>query len=626
MTKAWSVVLLWAVVAAVAPSLGQEPDLGDFGSISPMATANLRAAAVASHTAVTAGQEFLVAVEVTIGSGWVYYSPDPGDIAKPGVITVKAEGLNVGELLWPADQIYETDLGGGEKVVNNVYKKRAVIYVPLTVPARARPGRHEIAIRVGGQICGNVCIDVGAGASANVTVGAESLANKAWTDELAGGLSQAVPAAKLSAARTSAAPPPPAAVEELTIWSGLGLALLAGLILNVMPCVLPVIPLRVLSLVKMAGQQRRRFIALGLAFAGGIVLLFAALAVANIVVTLVAQQTLNLNMHFQYRSVRVALALVLVGLAGNLFGLFHVTVPTKLAGLGQGGAQANQGYLAVTGMGVMMALLATPCSFAILAVALAWAQTQPLWLGTLAILAIGVGMAAPHAALVAVPNLVNKLPKPGPWMEMLRHGMGLLLLPVAVWLIFAGSKDTYPGWVIAYAVVLTICLWVWGKWVRYDAPLGRKLVVRGLAVLLAVAAGIWMLTPSKPTAVAFEPFSHQRIDDAHSQGQTVLVKFTSATCLSCIWLDRTVYNDPEVAAELDRRGIVTVKADTTDANTPAAKMLKQRFRGAPPLTVLLPPDAAEPVRLDGKFTKAKLFEALKAIGPSDGGKIVQGGT
>jgi len=606
-------VLLCVILVAGVAAFSQEPDLGDLGLPSLLAAPaiHLRASAVSSHTTVSPAQKFLVAVEILIDDGWVYYSPAPGEIAKPAGITVKAEGLVVGDVLWPPDQPYETDLGNGEKLINHVYKQQAVIYVPLAAPADAKPGTRSIGIAVGGQICGQVCVDVESATSVVVTVGQNSIANDAWTKRLARGSTGALPAAQLPLARRPAEPSAPSGAQGLTTWAGLGLALLAGLILNVMPCVLPVIPLRVLSLVQMAGERRRRFVTLGLAFAGGIVLFFVALAAANIVFTLAAQQTLNLNVHLQHRPVRIALALVLVALAGNLFGLFHVTIPMRVTNRTQAGPQqARQGYPAVVGMGVMMAVLATSCSFAILAAVLAWAQVQPLGLATLGIIAIGIGMAAPHAVLVAFPVLVNKLPKPGRWMELLREGMGLALLPVAIWLIFAGAEDAYPGWVIAYAVVLMICLWIWGKWVRYDASLVRKLIVRGLAVVLAAAAGFWMLSPPRPIAVAFEPFSRQRIDDAHRNGQVVLVKFTSATCLSCIWLDRTVYSDPEVAAELTRRNIVTIKADTTDAGTPASRMLKERFRGAPPLTVLLWPDGGKPTRLDGKFTKADLFEAL----------------
>ena len=598
-------VLLCVIFVANAAAIGRGLDLDDLGLPSSLdvAAEHLRASAVPSHTTVAAGREFHVAVEVLIGDGWVYYSSNPGKIAKPANITVEAEDLVVGDILWPPDRPYETDLGDGEKLINHVYQKRAVIFVPLTVPAEAKPGERTIMVVVDGQICSKVCIDVETAASAVVTVGPNAVANDAWSAELVDGLRAAM----------SGEPRVPSGAEALSVWAGLGLALLAGLILNIMPCVLPVIPLRILSLVQMAGENRRRFITLGLAFAGGIVLFFIALAAANIAFTTIAQQTLNLNVHLQYRPVRIALALVLVGLAGNLFGLFHVTVPTRLAGLGQGEpGRKTQGHLAVAGMGLMMAVLATPCSFAILAAALTWAQFQPLALATLGIIMIGVGMAAPHAVLVAFPNLVNKLPKPGRWMELLREGMGLILLPVALWLILAGSEDTYTGWVIAYAIVLAMCLWIWGKWVRYDASLRRKLIVRGLAVMLAVAAGFWMLSPSRPLAVAFEPFNHQRIDDAHRNGQAVLLKFTSATCVSCIILDRTVYNDAQVAEELARRNIVAMKADTTDADSPASKMLKDRFRGAPPLTVILAPGGARPIRLEGKFSKADLLKALDA--------------
>ena len=258
----------------------------------------------------------------------------------------------------------------------------------------------------------------------------------------------------------------------------------------------------------------------------------------------------------------------------------------------------------------MMAILATPCSFAILAATLAFAQLQPLWLATVVFLLIGVGMAAPHLVLCALPQLIRLLPKPGRWMELFKQSMGFLLLPVAIWLIFAGSDDAYPGWVVAYGVVLTACLWIWGTWVRYDAPLRRKIALRGPAVALAVLAGYFMLGPAKPLAVRFEKFSAETIAAAHKRGRVVLVKFTSATCLSCIYLDRTVYNDPAVAAEIIDRDITALKADTTDAGTPASKMLRERFRGAPPLTVLLPPKGGTPVRLDGKFTKKDLIAAF----------------
>jgi len=607
------------VLAAASAGLAQEAGPGGLAGLGGFDAppSHMQAEAITSHIAVAPGGKFHVAVELRIGEGWVYYGPRPGKIAKPAKVTVRAEGLTAGHVLWPGDKPYETDLGDGEKVVNHVYKKHAVIYVPLTVPADAKAGKRSIRIVASGQVCGQTCVDVEAAASASVTVAASPAGNDAWTAELAEGLKSAVPEAGLASLRPKRdtdepAAVAPAGVADLTIWAGLGLAFLAGLILNVMPCVLPVVPLRILSLAQMAGQKRRRLITLGLAFAGGIVLFFVALAALSAGIRLATQEVFSLSGLFQYRPVRIALAMVLVALAGNLFGVFNVIVPSRIASLGQGAGKSTHGHLSSVGMGLMMAVLATPCSFAILAKALAWAQIVPLWLGTLAILTIGVGMASPHAVLVAFPNLVNKLPKPGRWMELFKQSMGFVLLPVAIWLIFAGSDDAYPGWVIAFGVVLMLGLWMWGTWVRYDSPLRRKIVIRGLAVVLVIAAGFWMLAPPAQSVLNAEKFSLARIESAKQENRLVLVKFSSATCLSCVWLERTVYSDPEVAGELNARNVLVMKADTTDASAPASKMIKERFRGAPPLTVLLPPDGRKPVRLDGKFTKADLFRALDA--------------
>ena len=596
--------------AALPPAQAQEFEL-------PGRPKYLRASAVPSHTTVAPAQRFHVAVELDIDEGWVYYSPTPGETVKPAGITVEANGFEAGRILWPADQPYETDLGGGRKLVNHVYKKRVVVYVPLAVPEDASPGERSITITASGQVCGRFCVDVEAAASVAVAVGRQPGANSAWAGALADGLDSAVPAEKLPSLRPSAgargpaAPAAPAGVAELTVLAGLALAFLAGLILNVMPCVLPVIPLRVLSLAQMAGQRRRRLITLGLAFAAGVMLFFIGLGAVNVAVRLIGRHAFSLSGLFQFRPVRIALAMVLVALAANLFGLFNVVVPGRLAAIGQGPNAKAGGHLSSVAMGLMLAVLATPCSFAILAKALAWAQVVPLWLGTAAILTIGLGMAAPHAALVAFPGLIEALPRPGRWMELLKQSMGFLLLPVAVWLIFAGSADTYPGWVVGYGIVLAACLWVWGTWVRPGAPRRRKLALRGVAVALAVSAGVFMLRPARPPAVRFEAFDADGIARLHRDGRLVLVKFTSATCLSCIWLDRTVYSDPALAAEIERRDIAAFKADTTDAGSPASKMLRERFGGAPPLTVLLPPGRGKPIRLDGKFATSDLMAAFE---------------
>ncbi len=609
----------WVLALSAAAVLTQAAagQFGDpFGTGEPDLPPRFRAAvehasmtAAASHEQVRPGETFHLAVSVDLDEGWVLYSPTPGGEGifepKPSRLTVDAGALDVGRVLWPPDEPYETDLGD-VRAVNRVYKGRPVIYVEMSVPEDAEAGEAIVGATLTGQICEKVCLDLMLDAVATVRIGDESIASEQWTDELAAGLADARPAGEIPDAdgeRFAAAP-------QYTAWAGIALALLAGLILNVMPCVLPVIPIRIMSIVNMANESRRRYVTMGLAFAGGILLFFVGLAVVNAVLAVAAQQAFDWGRHFQSRPLRVALALLVVALAANMLGAFNVLVPGRIAGLGQG-ADRRESHASSAGMGLMMAILATPCSFAILLGALAWAQTQPLWLGTLAMLAIGVGMAAPHALLAAFPSLVNRLPRPGRWMELLKQSMGFGLLLVAVWLIGTLSPSSYPFWVAAYAVILAFALWMWGSWVRYDAPARRKLIVRGLAVVLAVAAGWWMLRPPQPPAVDFEDYQPGRIELARREGRVVLVDFTAAWCLSCQWIERTIYDSEEVADALGSADVLALRADVTEEDSPASELLYERLGGAPPLTVVYPPDAAAgPIRLVGKFSKQDLYDAL----------------
>lgn len=407
-------------------------------------------------------------------------------------------------------------------------------------------------------------------------------------------------------------------VTGIGLWAGLGLAVLAGLVLNIMPCVLPVIPLRILTIVQMAGESRRRYVTMGLAFAGGIVLFFVGVAVVSGVLRVALGEALNLSDHFRLEWVRIVLAAVLVALAANLFGAFNVTVPRKLAGAEKGGREPS--HVKSAGMGLMMAILATPCSFAFLATALAWAQVQPLWLGTLGILLIGAGMAVPHVLLAAFPNLVNRLPKPGRWMELFKQSMGFLLLPAVLYLLYTLADMPARPWLVAgFVVALAFGLWMGGTWVRYDAPLRRKLLVRGSAVALVVVAGVLLLPPPKPAVVEFQPFSEAALADAATDGRPVVVKVTASWCTECKILDATTYQDPATAETFAAHNALPLKADVTNEDSPASRWLERRFTGAaPPVTIVYGgAPAAKPAVLVGRYTPAELREALDKARPAE---------
>jgi thiol:disulfide interchange protein DsbD len=275
--------------------------------------------------------------------------------------------------------------------------------------------------------------------------------------------------------------------------------------------------------------------------------------------------------------------------------------------------EAGRGVLGAVGMGFLMAILATPCSFAILATAFGWAQFQPLWLGTVGILLIGAGMAAPHAVLAAFPGIVSRIPRAGRWSELFKQFVGFVFLLIAAWLVGTQMQEAYPAWVLAYAVVLATCVWIWGTWVRYDAPARKRWSVRVAAVVIAAGAGLWMLSPPRPLAVATRPFDAGEISRVRAEGKTVLVKFTASWCLKCKLLDEQIYNDPEVAEALAGRGVVAFVGDVTRTDLPANDMLYgQLAQPGPPVTAILAKGLPEPILLVGSFSKDELLAAVDA--------------
>jgi thiol:disulfide interchange protein DsbD len=272
-------------------------------------------------------------------------------------------------------------------------------------------------------------------------------------------------------------------------------------------------------------------------------------------------------------------------------------------------------------MGVMMAVLSTPCSFWLMALAVAWAQLQPLWLGSLAITAIGVGMALPHAVLASFPDSVSLLPKPGVWMEYFKQTMGFLLIPAVLYLLSTlPPRGGWPWMVGGFGAVLVFGLWMWGSWVRFDAPFRRKLIVRGAALVLAVAAGWWLLPQPGRGGVEFEPFGIMRIDHGREDGRIVVVKVAAAWCTECKILDYRVFDRPEIARAFRGRKVVAVEADVTDKSSPASKWVKTNFGGAPPMTVIYPVPPGPPRVVVGVFGPDEMLRYLDEAQASKPGR------
>ncbi len=606
-----SVILSIAIIAAVAlPAASQSFSLDiPLGADSPLVTVS----AAASHTTVVPGQTFHVAVKAKIREGVWLYSPAPrGKLSTPRPLEIVATAgeWSAGQTMYPRPQWHTIDIAG---IVDSTltYDNTVVFYIPITVPDKPGADSGGIQITLTGQTCDTAgCYDAEERVVITVQVGPTPIAADPETyparptglKTAAQWRTQAPSEPGTKAATVSAGAPG----ADLTTWMALALALAAGVTLNVMPCVLPVIPIKIMSLLQQARQSRRRSITLGTAYAAGILSFFLLGGAISMIARVTSGSVFNLNEPFKVPAFIIAMALLLVGSALWLFNVFTLVVGGSLAG-----GAPRQGHLGSIGMGFVTAVLATPCSGPVLAAVFGWSQGRPAWASGAVFAALGVGMAAPHAILAGFPGLLERLPKPGIWMERLKQGMAFILLLVAVWLISTLGSVAWVGWVTAYAVVFGACLWMAGTWVNFNTPAVKRRTVRVVAMIIAVAAGASMLPRPAASAIPWRPFDAAAVDAAAATGEVVLVKFTADTCTICKILDLRVYNRKATAAALAERGVVAFVADTTQRDYPANIVLvKQLGEPGPPVTLIYGPAVGEPIRLRGLFSRDELLAAL----------------
>jgi len=405
---------------------------------------------------------------------------------------------------------------------------------------------------------------------------------------------------------TSGEPDGVAAGPSYSMWFALGLAFVAGLILNIMPCVWPILPLIVMRLIKQAEKSKSKSTAMGLAFCLGILLFFACIAAANVILQSFYDTTFSWGDHLRNPAIVTALALLMVVMALFMFGVFTITVPASVSNK----SGFSEGYLGSLGMGFLAAILSTPCSFGILTVAFIWVQAQPLALGTLAIMIIGLGMALPYAILTSMPGLLKRLPKAGRWMELFKQTLGFILLIVAVKLVKAVPDDNKIN-VLYFAVVLSFCVWMWAGWVSYGSKLSHKLLVRIIAVALAIFAFRFFFAPE---LINWQEYNADLIQSAKSEQRPVLIKFTAGWCTNCEVVDRLVYQRKDIAKLIEQKGILAIKADTTEKNFPATLALKNIYNEpGVPVSMLFVPEEKEPIRWRGILFANDLKKSLERL-------------
>lgn len=406
------------------------------------------------------------------------------------------------------------------------------------------------------------------------------------------------------------------------LWLALLSGLLGGLILNIMPCVLPVISLKIFGFVRQAGNDPRLVFRHGLAFCGGIFLFF--LGLGGVVAAINAQGgSASWGSQFQNPWFNVGMCSVIFLFALNLFGVFEIVLPGKAANAMEN-AGSQEGYAGSFFQGVFSTLLATSCSAPFLGAALGFTIGQPAVVTLLIFAAIAGGMSAPYLLLSAKPGWMKILPKPGMWMERVKQFMGFPLLAAMIWLLgVVGSQKGTDGmlWLGAFLLCLALAAWIYGAFCGPLTKPGRRTLALLFVVLIPIAGGFTFLgkkfassapgpRQAEAGGIPWVDFSAKALEELRAQGKPVFLDFTADWCLNCKYYEKTAIDVPAVREAFKKFGIVPMRADWTAPNPEIKAALKSFGRNAVPFYVLYPAHGAEPLVLGDFLTQQILLDAF----------------
>lgn len=406
-------------------------------------------------------------------------------------------------------------------------------------------------------------------------------------------------------------PAPAAAAPEssLGLLPALALALLGGLILNLMPCVFPVLSIKALALVKQGDHKAE-----GLAYTAGVLLSFAALAAVLIALRAGGQQV---GWGFQFHSPVfvgvVAYLLFLVGL--NLSGLFDIG--GSFTGVGTSLA-SRQGLAGSFFTGVLAAVVATPCTAPFMGAALAFALSQPALVMLAVFLALGLGLALPFLVLAFWPAAQRWLPRPGLWMDTFKQALAFPMYAAVVWLLWVLAQQAGPdGVALTLGGLLLIAFGLWWRRVSGSPVVGTAAAVIGIALALALTTALRPVEGSPAAASAtHEAYSAERLAELRAQNKPVFVNMTAAWCISCLVNERVALSRPEVQQAFAQGGVAYLKGDWTREDPAITAVLKAHGRSGVPLYLYYAPGAAEAQVLPQILTPGLVIEAISSATPA----------
>jgi thiol:disulfide interchange protein/DsbC/DsbD-like thiol-disulfide interchange protein len=419
-----------------------------------------------------------------------------------------------------------------------------------------------------------------------------------------------------------------------TLWLALGLAFIGGLLLNLMPCVFPVVSLKVLGFMRLAGERPAEVRRHGFSFAAGVLVAFWALA-GLLILLRHAGEEIGWGFQLQSPGFIALMTFLLFAIGLSLAGVFEVgTSFGRLANL----APRASGYTGSALSGMLATIVATPCTAPFMGAALGFALTLSAAGSLLIFTSLALGMAAPYVVLSLAPALLRYLPRPGGWMETFKQALAFPLFATAAWLVWVFGHQTGVDGVLRLLLGLTFLAmagWCWGRFgsalsaSRASRLVGRTVAAALLLVGLALALGSAPLpaatgghgftTAAEPSGahrdgarIQWEEFSAEAVSRHREAGRVVFIDFTAAWCLTCKVNERVALNVPEVVALVEDLDIAMLKADWTTRDPAITRALGEFGRSGVPLYVVYSPDPFEPPRLLPEvLTPAVVIRALQ---------------
>ncbi|MES2598794.1 MAG: thioredoxin family protein [Verrucomicrobiota bacterium] len=578
------------------------------------AGAKVTASLVSEMKTAAPGQAFRMAVKLVHEEHWHTYGKvlPPDVIGKPTkLIWTLPEGWSAEELPWPPT--HEVDSTDGKK--SQGYD--GTVYLPVKITPAGKAGDSaEISVKVDALVCNpQNCMPAKPVAKLTLTLADTAEADTANAAVFATDSASTPPAPSATSAATSSAASS-AKAPQRSFGGFLLFAFIGGLILNVMPCVFPVLGIKVLSVVQQAGEDKTQVLKHGLTYTLGVLVCFWALG------GLVVSLGKGWGFQLQNPGFVFGLAAFFLIFALSMAGVFEIG--TSAVGVGQG-LQAKSGLGGSFFSGLLAVVVATPCSAPFLGPALGYAVALPAPQAMIMFSMIGLGLASPFLLLAIFPKLVSVLPRPGAWMESFKQGLSFLLFGTVMFLlwILTGMVEGQPMLFLMFGLVLvSMGCWIYGRW-NLPHKSGSTRVIALVLALACIGGGLaygWPHVEKREVSqgnhveggLNWEAWSPEKVSELLAAKTPVYIDYTAKWCVTC-QVNKRVYKDETLKKLIADKKITLLKADWTNEDERITKALADLGKAAVPVNVLYIPGQTEPVVLPELLSVDNVSEALNQV-------------